>query len=448
MANTNHIFESLFKTKQSSEDVQVFLEQVATEHPYFSPTHFFLMQQMQPGTEAYKLQAAKTSILFNNAYWLNFQLLENGDDLAQQRNIELLNDTPEKVDDFLITEIKDTDEEHQENSQPIEPIATDVSTEESADLPVESITKNRDDNTFESLVSEFGNTAGADILAGENTAPLPLTEDTGENVETELKSEVENSGKDIQEDPVSAMPDEEDDKATVEDDLESSPHEPASEIEEPVAEDTKQGSKTEIIETNEQSNETEAATVNELVVPAVEENEVSKIDGLEIKAPEPADSEPMSEEELPLTEDDIDPMDNKPLNFKLNIETPSSTEKELTFEPLHTTDYFASLGIKLSGEIKPGDKLGKQLKSFTEWLKTMKKVHTDKLEQSSGGADQVIQSLAEKSNTEDEVLTETMAEVLIQQGKADKAIEVYKKLSLLNPSKNAYFAAKIDQLKQ
>ncbi|MEO7534441.1 MAG: hypothetical protein ABIU30_11370, partial [Ferruginibacter sp.] len=228
------------------------------------------------------------------------------------------------------------------------------------------------------------------------------------------------------------------------------PDEPASEIEEPVAEDTKQGDETEIIQTNEQSNETEAATVNELVdvVPAVEENEASKIDGLENEAPEPADSEPMFEEELPLTEDDIDPMDNKPLNFKLNIETPGSTEKELTFEPLHTTDYFASLGIKLSSEIKPGDKLGKQLKSFTEWLKTMKKVHTDKLEQSSGGADQVIQSLAEKSNTEDEVLTETMAEVLVQQGKADKAIEVYKKLSLLNPSKNAYFAAKIDQLKQ
>jgi predicted Zn-dependent protease len=78
----------------------------------------------------------------------------------------------------------------------------------------------------------------------------------------------------------------------------------------------------------------------------------------------------------------------------------------------------------------------------------MKKIHTDKLEQSSGQADQVIQTLAEKSNTEDEVLTETMAEVLLQQGKADKAIDVYKKLSLLNPSKNAYFAAKIDQLKQ
>jgi predicted Zn-dependent protease len=56
--------------------------------------------------------------------------------------------------------------------------------------------------------------------------------------------------------------------------------------------------------------------------------------------------------------------------------------------------------------------------------------------------------MAEKSNTEDEVLTEAMADVLLQQGKNAKAIEVYKKLSLLNPSKSAYFAAKIDDIEK
>ena len=39
-----------------------------------------------------------------------------------------------------------------------------------------------------------------------------------------------------------------------------------------------------------------------------------------------------------------------------------------------------------------------------------------------------------------------MAEVLLQQSKNHKAIEVYQKLSLLNPSKSAYFAAKIDDI--
>lgn len=40
-----------------------------------------------------------------------------------------------------------------------------------------------------------------------------------------------------------------------------------------------------------------------------------------------------------------------------------------------------------------------------------------------------------------------MAEAYIQQGKIAKARDIYEKLSLLNPSKNVYFAAKIESLK-
>ena len=76
----------------------------------------------------------------------------------------------------------------------------------------------------------------------------------------------------------------------------------------------------------------------------------------------------------------------------------------------------------------------------------MKKIHSEQLPSSSEQTDNIIQKLAEKSNTEGEVLTEAMAEVLFQQGKARKAIEVYKKLSLLDPSKSAYFAAKIGEI--
>ncbi|CAN5612129.1 hypothetical protein BH11BAC3_BH11BAC3_26250 [soil metagenome] len=147
-------------------------------------------------------------------------------------------------------------------------------------------------------------------------------------------------------------------------------------------------------------------------------------------------------------EEELLPEEGEPMNFKLVLPKVNITEQTLSFEPLHTSDYFASLGIKLSGEIKPNDKLGKQLKSFTEWLKTMKKIHNDILPETAAQTEISIQKLAENSNKEGEVLTEAMAEVLIQQGKAKKAIEVYKKLSLLNPSKTVYFAAKIDQLKE
>jgi hypothetical protein len=125
-----------------------------------------------------------------------------------------------------------------------------------------------------------------------------------------------------------------------------------------------------------------------------------------------------------------------------------ANDTELLFEPLYAVDYFASQGIKLSEELQSGDKLGKQLKSFTEWLKSMKKTHTQSTETpATPGSDPTIQYIAEKSNKEDEVLTEAMATVYARQGSIKKAIDIYQKLSLLNPSKSAYFAAKIENLK-
>jgi hypothetical protein len=121
--------------------------------------------------------------------------------------------------------------------------------------------------------------------------------------------------------------------------------------------------------------------------------------------------------------------------------------EQMLFEPMHMVDYFASQGIKLSEDALQTDKLGKQLKSFTEWLKTMKKVHPEKVMAIAQQTEVLVQNLAEKSNVEDDVLTEAMAEVFAMQGKNNKAIEVYEKLSLLNPLKSAYFAAKILPLK-
>ena len=122
-------------------------------------------------------------------------------------------------------------------------------------------------------------------------------------------------------------------------------------------------------------------------------------------------------------------------------------EPLIAFEPLHTVDYFASQGIRIPDATLTGDKLGRQMKSFTEWLKTMKKVHPGKPAEAMDSTDAKIQGIAEGSNTSGEVVTEAMAEVLVMQGKAGKAAETYTKLSLLYPAKSAYFAAKIDSLK-
>jgi hypothetical protein len=127
---------------------------------------------------------------------------------------------------------------------------------------------------------------------------------------------------------------------------------------------------------------------------------------------------------------------------------PDSHRDKPEFEPYHTVDYFASQGIKISNEVQPGDRLGKQLKSFTEWLKTMKRLPQTTPGQVEENGDQDIRRIAAGSLVEKQVVTETMAEVLLKQDKRDEAIGIYEKLSLLDPSKRAYFAAKIENLKE
>ncbi len=135
-----------------------------------------------------------------------------------------------------------------------------------------------------------------------------------------------------------------------------------------------------------------------------------------------------------------------PLEAKLNgQETPGN---ELAFEPFHTVDYFASQGIKITAEEAPKDKLGKQLKSFTEWLKTMKRLPASQItDTAETTAEKKVETLASHSVSESDVVTEAMAEVWLKQGNTAKALDIYNKLSLLNPSKKAYFAAKIENLK-
>jgi hypothetical protein len=121
-------------------------------------------------------------------------------------------------------------------------------------------------------------------------------------------------------------------------------------------------------------------------------------------------------------------------------------EDQLSFEPLYAVDYFASQGIKLKEEMLQKDQLGKQLKTFTQWLKTMKKVYVEENKELDESAEKEVVQKAVESNTGEEIITEAMASVLEQQGKTAKAVELYRKLCLLHPEKSPYFAAQIERL--
>ena len=63
-------------------------------------------------------------------------------------------------------------------------------------------------------------------------------------------------------------------------------------------------------------------------------------------------------------------------------------------------------------------------------------------------AEEKVVDLAVHSIDDRDVVTEAMAEVWIKQGQTEKALDVYNKLSLLNPSKSSYFAGLIENLKK
>ena len=131
------------------------------------------------------------------------------------------------------------------------------------------------------------------------------------------------------------------------------------------------------------------------------------------------------------------------------IKNAEDKEQSVAFDPYYTVDYFASQGIKNVTEDKPKDRFSQQLKSFTEWLKTIRQMPPHQIAaMTDGGSEEKVVQLATISLEEKEVDTEAMAEVWIKQGHPEKAAEIYHKLSLLNPSKSSYFAVLIEKLKK
>lgn len=133
----------------------------------------------------------------------------------------------------------------------------------------------------------------------------------------------------------------------------------------------------------------------------------------------------------------------------LKIEPIDPNKTELLYAPYHTIDYFASQDIKYKEEEQPKDRFSQQLKSFTEWLKVLRRLPATEIEKNmEPNADRKVEQLANQSLQDREIVTEAMADVWIKQGNTEKAIDIYNKLSLLDASKRPYFAAKIEELKK
>ena len=132
-----------------------------------------------------------------------------------------------------------------------------------------------------------------------------------------------------------------------------------------------------------------------------------------------------------------------------NTNPASGTNKDFEFQltPYHTIDYFASLGIKINMENEK-DELSLKVKSFTAWLKTMKRLQPGPETVTVKDIQSILNTQNDKENQPEAILTEAMAEVYLKQGLREKAIDVYNKLSLQNPLNSHKFADKISQIKE
>lgn len=173
-------------------------------------------------------------------------------------------------------------------------------------------------------------------------------------------------------------------------------------------------------------------------------------------------------------------------------EMPIFTEEEISLDELYKQeapimDYFASEGVKIAYDMPEDISSLKKEKittlnwtdenkpmvvmSFTEWLTFItKKKAKEQAEIESKSAlralwqkEKLAQAIEEESEEipeevfemavnsiaqHDEIVSETMADIYARQNKIEKAIDMYKKLSLQHPEKNAYFAEKIASLQK
>jgi len=181
-------------------------------------------------------------------------------------------------------------------------------------------------------------------------------------------------------------------------------------------------------------------------------------------------------------EEEIILADTEPEHVAAKSTTIEEENDENLILPIYTEDYFLHQGIQVSNnipaaapkeeteptaEVAPGPLM--RVMSYAEWLmhfkthgeKAREEEHDQKalktmwqkeklaaaIEEENEEIPENVFEMAVNSITREEgMASETLAAIYANQGKYDAAIDMYKKLSLRNPQKSAYFARKVEEI--
>ena len=372
------------------------LKQMAAEFPYFAPIHLFMADKWH-ATDAVQYEAAaqKANLYFTNPYWLHYQLNSFTDKPEMQDASISLETIIHQTNQPNYTGLqKDNSTEllaSQTNElQPADPLLLEASSTSSPEIPVDPApVSNSISNDFSIPTIE----KVKEMMRGIDKQPMIEATDTLPEVIAAISPELPNLAKD----PVSF----EGTSATESD---------ANDTEASIidVENDRVETEYESLSTAESYDETAATAESNAKISSLLSGQLADF-------------------KKPLTDAD---------------------QLGLPKDPMHTIDYFASQGIKIDLSQIPQDKLTTHLRRFTDWLKYMKSENPNPIDLGTRkDLEEAVALIAHSSNESKEVLTESMADVLQKQGQIDKAIQLYIKLSFLNPEKSAYFAAKIQHLK-
>lgn len=419
----NRIIHHLFDQPDLRHVDQTAIEQLVEQYPYFTGAHLLLAKKLYSGTHDLTAPALQKAQLYCNAPQHLYELLQED---VQEPVADVEDEWgDDAVVDELITTERRTDVEEEEEEEEDELHISIVLEDDETDTEGGVIMAGNPDIDVDDEESE------SDVLQAEQDVELEISSIQEEDsLETESSFIMTvNPDIDVEEDEETGLDidmDKKDEEISLDIDIDRVDEEISSNI-----------------DIDEKDEETGSdAEIEEEALKAALENEINDaIPASEILTPTPE-----NDEGAPIR---IQPMD-----------TPSG-ETTLTFQPLYTEDYFAYKKLKDPNTAETmTEQAQNEMKSFTDWLRQLKDSFADQTSRSwyqqqmhklyddeEPEVSETVEKMAISSITlNDDIVSETLAEIWIRQHQPEKAIHVYQKLSLLNPDKNAYFAQKIKEL--